>query len=410
MGLMAMDSRPRWSVAFADIVNPSWTAGAHYYQNLFAALCSLDAELRPRLGLVRSRWSSYPKGYDGYRATVDEELMAPDEPGPSSSFVSRQRLRLRRIAHLNHPPTTARPRLASLLRARSYDVIFTCWEEYGPAFGLPLLGWIPDFQHLHLPDLFSPEETRQRDKLFARMSRHATRIVLSSEDAQRDFASFAPGDASKARVLPFVAQVPKRVYDVDPAAICGRYHLPKRFFYLPNQFWRHKNHELVIDALRIAKKTHDDIAVVCTGNTQDNRDSLYVGQVLAQISKLDLRDNMIILGWVPHADTFALMRQSLALLQPSLFEGWSTTVEESRSLGKHVILSDISIHREQDPPSATFIDPSDPRSLAGHLLRVYEEREPGADEQLEAAARRSLLERTRRFGERFMRIVAEVAG
>jgi glycosyltransferase involved in cell wall biosynthesis len=200
------------------------------------------------------------------------------------------------------------------------------------------------------------------------------------------------------------------VYATDPAEICERYHLPERFIYLPNQFWQHKNHGLVVDAVALAKRRCPDIAVVCTGNTQDHRNPLYLGKLLSKVAALDLRDNFIILGWVEHPDIYQLMRQSLAVLQASLFEGWSTTVEEARSVGKRIILSDISIHREQDPPSATFFDPRDPNALAERLLEAYVDRRSGADDELEASARRSLPERTREFGERFLEILTEVAG
>ena len=62
---------------------------------------------------------------------------------------------------------------------------------------------------------------------------------------------------------------------------------------------------------------------------------------------------------LPRAHVFRLMRQSLAVLQPSLFEGWSTSVEEAKSVGKRMILLDIPVHREQDPPRALFFDPRD---------------------------------------------------
>jgi hypothetical protein len=57
------------------------------------------------------------------------------------------------------------------------------------------------------------------------------------------------------------------------------------------------------------------------------------------------------------------------VLTPSLFEGWSTSVEEAKALEKQMILSDTPIHREQMTNNVIFIDPLDPKSLAP-LLRV----------------------------------------
>ena len=67
---------------------------------------------------------------------------------------------------------------------------------------------------------------------------------------------------------------------------------------------------------------------------------------------------------VPREDLYQLIRQSLAVLQPSLFEGWSTTVEEAKSIGKQIILSDLPVHREQVESGARFFDANDPNSLA----------------------------------------------
>ena len=275
---------------------------------------------------------------------------------------------------------------------------------------VPLLVWIPDFQSRRLPDMFPAEERRNLDSYRAQMAANADRIILSSDDAVRDFAAFAPGAAFKARRLAFVAQVPAEVYRDDPAGVCGRYHLPERFVYLPNQFWKHKNHRLVVQALDLLKSEYPDAVIVCTGSTHEYRHPHYFAELLADIAGRGLRDRFIILGLVPHADLYRLMRQSLAVLQPSLFEGWSTTVEEAKSVGKAILLSDLPVHREQDPPAALYFDPHDPAALAAGLAQVCRERRPGPDLALEAAARAALPERTRAFADCFMNAVSLPGG
>jgi glycosyltransferase involved in cell wall biosynthesis len=74
-----------------------------------------------------------------------------------------------------------------------------------------------------------------------------------------------------------------------------------------------------------------------------------------------------LLGLIPHEHLGALMRASTALLNPSLFEGWSTTVEEARALGVPLILSDLSVHREQAGDGASYFDRSSAASLAEML-------------------------------------------
>jgi len=386
-------------LAFADIVNPGWTAGAHYYKNLFSALRQLDESRQPHTLVLVSPFQ-LTGGYETYRDLADEVVEMPSGPG----FVLRQVQRARRRLGIDERGGRSVERL---LRGHGIDAMFACWMEFGPSFGIPLLGWIPDFQHKHHPELFSSEENMQRDQLFERMAANCSRVVLSSEDARKDCERFIPLFAHKARVLRFVAQVPAGVYDVDSGRMCDEYHIPERFVYLPNQFWVHKGHGLVLEALAHLASRRPDITVVCTGNPSDNRDPLYFGELLARVSRLGLRDNFLVLGWVPHSHTFHLVRQSLAVLQPSLFEGWSTTVEETKSIGKTILLSDIPIHREQSPASALYFDPTDAAALAERLIEVYDVRNPGPDKSLEAPAREALPERTREYAETFIDIVRD---
>src|SRR5690606_5451310 len=102
-------------VAFADIANAGWTAGANYYHNLFSALRSL-AEAAPRLVLVRWPHSS-TVGYDHYRRLVDTELHVPPEPPPAPppGFWGPQWRRLERVLRPPEPAAPKPPRLAAWL-------------------------------------------------------------------------------------------------------------------------------------------------------------------------------------------------------------------------------------------------------------------------------------------------------
>ena len=111
-----------------------------------------------------------------------------------------------------------------------------------------------------------------------------------------DFAKFAPKAKNKARVLPFVAQIPEDIYLQPPEGICKKYNIPNRYILLPNQFWKHKNHETVIRALQIALTENPELTIVCTGNTNELRDLTYFSRLLCLISSAGVRERMIILG------------------------------------------------------------------------------------------------------------------
>jgi glycosyltransferase involved in cell wall biosynthesis len=107
---------------------------------------------------------------------------------------------------------------------------------------------------------------------------------------------------------------------------------------------------------------------------------------------------------IPLAHVYALLRSAVALINPSRFEGWSTTVEEAKSFGVPMILSDLEVHLEQTNGLARYFGVDDASALADHLEAAWNE---GG-----AAVARDLLpnveERVRAFAETFAGFVRHV--
>lgn len=387
-------------VAFAYTHNAGWPAGTYYLKNLFYALKSLSDKIRPEIILLVGEKAATEE-YEELLPWVDEVLHQPaTESSPVFvELIKKIGTKLRVIPKKNNL-------VSAFLKTCEVDILFTRGiPSYG--FQLPFLTWIPDFQHIHYPEFFSEQEVKIRDAAFERFARNATRIVLSSNSALKDFQMFAPWSLEKARVISFVAQIPGDTFQRDPGYVCGKYNIPERFILLPNQFWKHKNHETVIYALRIALKKYPELTIVCTGNTNESRDFNYFSKLLCLISSVGVRERMIILGLTPRQDLFSLMRQAVAVLQPSLFEGWNTTVEEVKSMGKQLIVSDIPVHREQNAPGAVYFDPKDSQSLSLSLLEVFKNGRPGSNLELEKAAKESLNIRTEQYGKNFLKVACE---
>ena len=110
---------------------------------------------------------------------------------------------------------------------------------------------------------------------------------------------------------------------------------------------------------------------------------------------------------VPYSDVVALMIYSQAVINPSFFEGWSTTVEEAKSLGKQVILSDIAVHREQDPARAGYVGTDDPDGLAALLVDTLEGFDPREERRHADAARAALPGRRTAFAKAYEDIILE---
>jgi glycosyltransferase involved in cell wall biosynthesis len=184
--------------------------------------------------------------------------------------------------------------------------------------------------------------------------------------------------------------------------VLSRHGIGGSYVFLPNQFWRHKNHVVVIEALRLLKQRGCPVQVVASGLQRDMRDPSHFPAVEKLVASADVGDSFRMLGVIPYADLMTLMGNAAAVLNPSLFEGWSTTVEESRAMGVPLLLSDIAVHREQMGDSSAYFAPHDAEALAALLSRFPPDRPHPDDGCRRDGAQAHQLERLDAFADRFI--------
>lgn len=368
-----------------------WLGGANYFRNLLGALIDLpDRRIEPVM--LGDGNAALIAGLQGVAAECPPSLRRYGAAWAARKITQRFAMR----DYL----------LERDLLAMKVQALF-CTGHLGPGARIPVLAWIPDFQHLGLPQLFSPAERRARDRQFAAICRFASRIVLSSRCAQHDLSRFDGEAVARSRVLRFVAGVPDPATLESRPALESRYRFEGRYFFLPSQFWVHKNHRVVIEALSVLRARREAVTVLASGSQSDYRHPGHFAELAARVRALGVEADFRFLGVIPHADLAALMWHSIAVLNPSHFEGWSTTVEEAKSLGVPVLLSGIDVHREQQPPGGTYFDPDDAAGLADAMLRCRDAEDPALRRQMADAARRHLAARRAEFARSFEACVLE---
>lgn len=286
---------------------------------------------------------------------------------------------------------------------------------YGRRRRLRVIGWIPDFQYLHLPELFPGLNVEAETRRLQRIVSETDVVILSSHAALQDFRQIAAkGSEKKVRVLQFVSQpniaLAGDLHMVSADRIADKYNFKGKYFFLPNQFWLHKNHAVVFEAVRQLKAVGVDVLVLCTGNLRDYRlnDTSHADGLRAYIEAHHLQESIRILGLIDYEDVLFLMKNCLAVLNPSRFEGWSSTVEEAKSIGKQVVLSNIPVHIEQAPIGARYFSPDDAEGLASILKELWNAPGDGRSHQGEALAREHLKERTRAYGRDYAELIRQV--
>ena len=298
--------------------------------------------------------------------------------------------------------------LQKLLRKHDIAVLSHCLRLDGK-IGITTIGWIPDFQHLHLPQFFSEGERCQRDLEFMDLCERCDKVIVSSECAQADLRTFSPKHGDKAELLHFVADPAPVTSEIGLADVKERYGFTGPYFSLPNQFWAHKNHRVVLNALQILKRRGQPFLVVATGSSNDSRDPSYFPALMQYAEECGVTEYFRVLGVVPFDHLIELMRNCVALINPSRFEGWSTSVEEAKSMGKQILLSDIPVHREQAPERGLYFPPEDPDALADAMIAAYNRFDATRDKAMQDEARASFPKRLQDFGKSYLRIVIKAS-
>jgi glycosyltransferase involved in cell wall biosynthesis len=355
-------------VAFTNIPRRLWAGGYNYQSNLFAALH------RHRPGEIA------PVVFAG--SDDDTAELAALSGIPAVEVVQSKAFDRRLSGLVAALAFGLDYGAATEFRARHIDLVFENARFFGWRLPFPTVAWFPDFQHRRLPHLFSPGARWQRDLGFRVQIASGRRVMLSSESALRDCRKFYPGLASDTAVVRFATQPAANLLITNPPDVLAQYGLPPKYFFLPNQFWRHKNHQVVVDALTILKKRGSDVVVAASGGTKDHRDPHYFEGMMRNVEGRGLGMNFRYLGMIPLDHVYALLRSSTALINPSRFEGWSTTVEEAKSFGVPMILSDVDVHREQTGGAARYFGVDDPEALADHLSEASQAAGPAVARDL----------------------------
>ncbi|WP_315716388.1 MULTISPECIES: glycosyltransferase family 1 protein [unclassified Bradyrhizobium] len=374
--------RPTRVIGLDVITDPKWMGGIIYIRNLVYCLESLPEAERPEVRLLGVPDDAMPLAVELRSFPFVDRDRRPRRHGAIAHFWRRVH---RKFLQTYIPPDPAWQKLDA-----TYPTIG------GKVQGVPAIRWIPDFQHVHLPHFFTEDERDARDRGIALIASEPGVLVLSSEMAKRDFLNLCPNPEVEPHVWRFCSVITD--HERGGRNPHTQYRLPRRYAYIANQFWAHKNHRVAFEALRRLKARHPDLVLVCTGREDDYRDKEYVPELLEFIAKSELQDRILRLGLVPRADQIEIFRHATLVLQPSLFEGWSTVVEDAKTLGRPIIASDIPVHREQLEGEkglpVRFFPPDDDAILAETLSSAWRELPDGPDPASERRAQeRNLRQR-----------------
>jgi len=178
--------------------------------------------------------------------------------------------------------------------------------------GVPYIMAIHDLQHRlqpEFPEVSANGEWELREYRYRNGTRCATLLLADSEVGKEDILNFYGPygvTSDQVKILPFLpaCYLAADVSQSERQRVRTIYRLPERYLFYPAQFWPHKNHARIVQALGLLKQEHGrKIPVVFSGTyTGEIRERTF-REVISLSSQLGLEKEIHYLGYVPSTPT-----------------------------------------------------------------------------------------------------------
>lgn len=244
----------------------------------------------------------------------------------------------------------------------------------------PYLATVWDVQHRthpYLPEMQEGGEWAYRESRTAPFLRQAAGIIVGTRQGAGELRQFYGIPEDRFLLLPHPA----------PRGFGGkRQPASPPYFLYPANFWPHKNHATLLQALALLQRK--DASLIFTGQGK-NRAYL---EDLAR--KLGVESRVKFAGHVEDAELQRLYLSASALVYSSLSGPENLPPLEAMAAGCPVLNSDFPGAREQLGSAAVFVSPIEPKAWAAAMEEVLKSPEGGAVGERVDQGRRLVQSRT----------------
>lgn len=217
--------------------------------------------------------------------------------------------------------------------------------------------------HVEFPEVNYYREFEKREQFFMRSLKKAVAILTDSSLSKENILRRYGIDEQRvyfSSFTPSISVVSGRHTDVRK-----KYKITGDYIYYPAQFWSHKNHTYIIDALAILKQKGFIISAFFSGSDKGN-----LNFILDYADEKKVREQIVYAGFVPSEDLYGLYQDSLALVMPTYFGPTNIPPLEAFFVGTPVLYGDILGAKEQLGEAAFLCDLNNPFALVEKIIAL----------------------------------------
>ena len=235
----------------------------------------------------------------------------------------------------------------------------------------PFIYTLWDLAHINQP--WFPEvnynavagwQWEDRERLYSNILRKSAYIIVGTETGKAEIVRYYSVSPNIIRVIPFPITIPEQLQTNEKNEI------DRNYIIYPAQFWPHKNHICILNALRILYEKYN-IQIKCIFTGSDKGNEKYIKH---KVSELKLDEFIEFRGFIPKETLTALYKNAFALVFPTFLGPDNLPPIEAFSLGCPVIASDIDGAREQLKDAALLFDPTSEEQLANCIKLLIDDR------------------------------------
>lgn len=225
---------------------------------------------------------------------------------------------------------------------------------------------IHDLMHRYEPNIKEvSEEYEGRESMYKHICRNAMSILVDSELGKKhvieSYSKERKDLAEYVYTLPFIP--PQYIYEAKEE----EFNLPfEKFVFYPAQFWTHKNHIRLIEAIYQLKERGIVVNIVLVGSEQNN-----MVNVIDLIERYDLKNQVSIMGYVSNEKMVYLYRKARAMVMPTLMGPTNIPPLEAFYLGCPVATSNVYAISEQLSGAALLFDPYSVDDIANAIELLW---------------------------------------
>lgn len=231
---------------------------------------------------------------------------------------------------------------------------------------IPFSAIVWDLQHRLQPsfaEVSANGEWERRETFYSHVLKHAAFVIVGTQEGKKDVQKFYGVRDNKIRILPLPTPSFALEETFRDTEALAKYKLPPAYIFYPAQFWTHKNHAVVVNAVAHLRKIDNlRLPVVFTGSDQGNERN-----VRELVQQLQLGDQIFFLGHVSRQTLKALYQNALVLCYVSFFGPDNLPPLEAFGLGCPVIAADVPGASEQLGDAAIRVNPADHLEIANAL-------------------------------------------